>query len=297
MVIERQEDVTRSVLEVMERTGDPRLREILVSLVKHLHGFVREVGLTEPELRAATALLTEIGQLTTDSHNEMVLMAGSLGVSSLVCLLNNGDDGARETSQSLLGPFWRLGVPRIENGGTIVRCDTPGPALFVELRFVERDGAPVEGAEVDVWQASPDGFYENQDPGQAAMNLRGKLVTDAEGRIRFRSVKPAGYPIPTGGVVGRLLAAQGRHPYRPAHLHALAVKQGLKTLISQIYADDDPRLETDVQFGVTRALVGRFQRHDEPHPGEPALAPPWYSLDHALTMEPGEAKLPQPPIK
>src|SRR5918998_3383025 len=221
MIIERHEDVTPAVLEVMERTRDPRLRDIMVSLVKHLHGFIRDVRLTEAEFRDATALLNEIGQLTTDTHNEMVLMAGSLGVSSLVCLLNNGDDGNTETSQSLLGPFWRLNSPRVENGGSIVPSDTPGDPLFVTAQVQDQDGAPIPGAEVDVWHASPIGLYENQDPEQAEMNLRGKFATDADGRFAFRSVMMVGYPIPTDGVVGRLLRAQHRHPYRPAHLHAL----------------------------------------------------------------------------
>jgi catechol 1,2-dioxygenase len=297
MIIERQQDVTEAVLRVMEQTSDPRLREIMVSLVTHLHAFVREVRLSEEEFRAAVAILSELGQLTTDDHNEMVLMAGSLGVSSLVCLLNNGDDGATETSQSLLGPFWRMHSPRVKNGGTIVRSATPGPAMLVDLRVQDRGGRPIVGAEVDIWHSSPVGLYENQDPEQADMNLRGKLTTDSEGRIRFRSVKPAGYPVPTGGVVGRLLEAQQRHPFRPAHLHALVFKEGFKTLTSQVYADDDPRLETDTQFGVTRALIGRFVRHDEPHPSDPTLEAPWYKLDYTFTMEPGKATLPRPPIK
>ncbi|MEQ9331535.1 dioxygenase [Thalassobaculum sp.] len=252
MIAERPDDVTAAALAVMARTADPRLREIMVALVRHLHGFVREVRLTEAEFREATAILNEIGRLSDDRHNEAVLMAGSLGVSALVCLLNNGDGGA--TSQNLLGPFWRMHSPPVANGGSIIRSDTPGPALFVTARVVDRDGRPVAGAEVDVWHSSPVGLYENQDPEQAEMNLRGKLTTDSEGRFWFRTVKPAGYPIPTGGVVGRLLQAQGRHPFRPAHLHALVFKDGYKTLTSQVYADDDPNLETDVQFGVTRAL-------------------------------------------
>ena len=199
----------------MARTRDPRLREIMISLVSHLHAFVRDIRLTEPEFREATALLSELGRLSTDNHNETVLMAGSLGVSSLVCLLNNGDGGQTETSQSLLGPFWRLNSPRVENGGSIVRSETPGPPLFVSARVVDRDGQPVAGAEVDVWHASPVGLYENQDPGQAEMNLRGKFLTDDNGRFSFRSVMMVGYPIPTDGVVGRLLEAQGRHPFRP----------------------------------------------------------------------------------
>jgi catechol 1,2-dioxygenase len=297
MVIERQQDVTPAVVAVMERTVDPRLREIMVSLVKHLHGFVREVRLTEEEFRRAAAILNEMGNLASDSHNETVLMAGSLGVSTLVCLLNNGDNGNTETSQSLLGPFWRLNSPRVDNGGSIVRSETPGDPLFVNARVVDRNGLPIAGAEVDVWHASPVGLYENQDPEQAEMNLRGKFTTDADGRFWFRSVMMVGYPIPTDGVVGRLLKLQNRHPYRPAHLHALIFKEGFKVLISQVYDPTDPHINDDVQFGVTRALTGSFIRHEESHPTEPEITPPWYSLDHVYVMEPGEAVLPTPPIK
>lgn len=296
-IIQRHNELTDAVIAVMERTADPRLREILVSLTRHLHAFVRDVRLTEDEFRAATAMLARIGQQTTDSHNEMVLMAGSLGVSSLVCLLNNGNSGTTETSQSLLGPFWRLNSPRVANGGSIVRSDTPGPVFFMKARVEDREGKPIAGAEVDIWHSSPVGFYENQDPTQEDMNLRGKFTTDAEGRFWFRSVKPAGYPIPTNGVVGQLLGVQGRHPYRPAHVHALIFKQGYKTVISQVYAHDDPNLESDVQFGVSRALVGDFKRHDKPHPANPDVGAPWYSLDYTFVMEPGEARLPRPPIK
>ena len=218
MIVEREQDVTAAALEAMQRTADPRMREIMTSLVKHLHGFVRDTRLTEAEFREATAILAEMGRLTTDTHNEFVLMAGSLGVSSLVCLLNNGDGGNTETDQSLLGPFWRPNSPRVDNGGSIVRSDTPGPALFVSGRVLDREGRPVAGAEVDVWHASPVGLYENQDPGQADMNLRGKFTTDADGGFSLRSVMFVGYPIPTNGVVGRLLKAQSRHPYRPARV-------------------------------------------------------------------------------
>jgi catechol 1,2-dioxygenase len=297
MIIQRQEDVTPAVLAVMERTADPRLREIMVSLVRHLHGFVREVRLTEAEFRDAAEILNEMGKLASDTHNETVLMAGSLGVSSLVCLLNNGDGGNTETSQSLLGPFWRPHSPPTPNGGSILRSDTPGEPLFVQARVQDQQGRPIAAAEVDIWHASPVGFYENQDPDQAEMNLRGKFTTDEQGRFWFRSVGMVGYPIPTGGVIGRLLHAQDRHAFRPAHLHALIFKEGYKTLISQVYDPHDPNIETDVQFGVTRALVGDFVRHDEPHPAEPGVEPPWYSLDYTYTMEPGEARLPRPPIK
>ena len=297
MIIGREQDVTVAASAVMERTSDSRLREIMGSLVKHLHGFVRDVRLTEAEFREATAMLAELGRQSTDTHNEVVLMAGSLGVSSLVCLLNNGDDGNTETSQSLLGPFWRLNSPRVENGGSIVRSETPGAALFVSGRVVDQTGKPIAGAEVDIWHASPVGLYENQDPEQADMNLRGKFTTDADGRFAFRSVMMVGYPIPTNGVVGRLLKAQSRHPYRPAHLHALIFKPGFKVLISQVYDPADPHIDSDVQFGVTKALIGDFVRHDAPHPAVADVRPPWYSLDYVYRMEVGEAVLPRPPIK
>lgn len=297
MILHSEQEVTEAALGVMQRTADPRLKEIMTALVSHLHAFVREVRLTEDEFRAATAILNEIGQLQSDSHNEMVLMCGSLGVSTLVCLLNNGQNGQTETSQSLLGPFWRLNSPRVENGGTIIRSDTPGEPLVVRGTVVDTAGQPVAGAEVDVWHASPVGFYENQDPGQAAMNLRGKFVTDADGQFWFRTVKMVGYPIPTDGVVGRLLKAQGRHPYRPAHLHALIFKPGFKTLISQVFDPTDPNLESDVQFGVTAALTGDFIRHESPNPEDPSMPVPWHSLDYTYVMEAGEAKLPMPPIK
>jgi hydroxyquinol 1,2-dioxygenase len=186
--------------------------------------------------------------------------------------------------------------PATPNGGSIVRSPTPGPVLFVNAAFKDGNGNPVVGAEVDVWQSSPEGYYENQDPVQADMNLRGKFTTDQNGHIDFRSVKPAGYPIPVDGPVGELLRAQGRHNMRPAHLHVLAAKDGFKTLVSQVYVPDDPHIETDVQFGVTRHLIGDYVRHD----GEPAPAPdvkgPWYSLDYTFTMERGHSRLPRPPI-
>lgn len=297
MINDHDKALTSDVLGVMLQTQDPRLREIMLSLVRHLHSFVREVQLTEAEFREATSLLNEIGQLASDTHNETVLMAGSLGVSSLVCLLNNGSNGNTETSQSLLGPFWRLNAPRVKNGGTIVRSGTPGDPLFVTGRVLDRSGHPIAGAEVDIWHASPVGLYEQQDPEQAEMNLRGKFTTDADGRFWFSTVMMVGYPIPTDGVVGRLLTAQNRHPYRPAHLHALIVKQGFKVLISQVYDPNDPHIDTDVQFGVTKALLGNFVRHNKPHPIDQAVTTLWYSLDYTYVMQPGATILPKPPIK
>ena len=160
----------------------------------------------------------------------------------------------------------------------------------------DREGRPVAGAEVDVWHSSPVGLYENQDPTQAEMNLRGRFITDDAGRFHFRSVKPAGYPIPIDGPVGDLVRATGRHHYRPAHLHFMIYKPGFKTMISQIYAPDDAHIDSDVQFGVTRALIGDYVRHDEPS-AEHGFAAPWYSLDQQFVIEPGEARRPIAPIR
>ena len=296
MIIENQVMVTEAVIEAVSRTEDPRLREILLSLVRHLHGFVREVHLSEREFQQAVGIIAAMGQKTTASHNEVVLMAGSLGVSSLVCLLNNGNNGQTETQANLLGPFWRDDQPLSASGDSLVRSPTPGPGLVVRVSIEDGQGRPVAGAEVDVWHSSPEGLYENQDPAQAEMNLRGRFVSDENGRFHFRSVKPAGYPIPVDGPVGELVKATRRHNFRPAHLHFMIYKPGFKTLISQIYSPDDEHIDSDVQFGVTRALIGNYVRHDEPSP-EPGFAAPWYSLDQRFVVEPGESRRPVAPIR
>ena len=295
MIIQKQEDVTPKVLDAYKSIDDPRLREIVESLVKHLHAFAREVHLTEEEFQTGAQIIARMGQLSNATHNEVVLMSGSLGFSALVCLLNNGNNGQTETTANLLGPFWRMNSPRTENGGTIVRSPTPGPPIFVNSWVKDRNGKPIEGAEVDVWHSSTEGFYEQQDPKQAPMNLRGKFMTDKDGHFWFRSIKPAGYPIPIEGPVGDLLRAGKRHNFRPAHLHFLIFKQGFKTLISQIYSNDDDKLDTDVQFGVTRALIGDYKlRTDKPPAAD--VKGEWYSLDQTFVMEPGKARLPKPPI-
>jgi hydroxyquinol 1,2-dioxygenase len=296
MIIENQDDLTRAVLSEVERTPDSRLRRILASAVQHLHAFVRDTELTEAEFRQICGLIAKAGQLTTPSHNEVVLAAGSLGVSALVCLLNNRVDGEHETTANLMGPFWRMGSPTTPNGGSIVRSATPGDPVFVTAWVRDDQGQAVADAEVDVWQASGEGYYENQDPAQADMNLRGKFRTDAQGRITFRTVKPSGYPIPVNGPVGALIRAQGRHNMRPAHIHFLVHKPGYKTQFSQLYSSDDPHLETDVQFGVTRALVGQYVLHENEPAPNPDVHGRWYSLEHTFVITRGEAALPPPPI-
>jgi protocatechuate 3,4-dioxygenase beta subunit len=282
MVIRSESDVTEAVLGEMRRTPDARTRQILASLVTHLHAFVREVRLTEPEFQQAIGYLNAIGQKTTPSHNEAMLIAGALGVSNLVCLINN----THPTQANNLGPFFRAGAPRCSDGDSLLRSPTVGPPLFFKGFVKDSKGNPVAGAEVDVWHSSPVGLYENQDPGQAEMNLRGKLTTLADGSFSFRSVKPAGYPVPIDGPNGALLGAQKRHNMRPAHLHFLIYKPGFKTIASQVYDPADPHLHTDSQFGVTEALIGDYRQQADGS----------YHLEFTFRIEPGEARLPRAPI-
>jgi catechol 1,2-dioxygenase len=296
MIIETHDDITRAVLAEVERTPDARLRELLAAAVRHLHAFVRETRLTEAEFRGLCALIARTGQLTNASHNEVVLAAGSLGVSALVCLLNNGDGGqGGETTANLMGPFWRQGSPETPQGGSIVRSPTPGDPVFVTAWIRDPEGRPIADAEVDVWQASGEGYYENQDSQQADMNLRGKFRTGSDGCVRFRTVKPSGYPIPVSGPVGALIRAQGRHNMRPAHIHFMIHKPGCKTQFSQLYSSDDPHLETDVQFGVTRSLIGQYVAHEGEAPAADVTGR-WYTLEHTFVVPPGDDTLPPPPI-
>jgi protocatechuate 3,4-dioxygenase beta subunit len=291
MIIEREDQVTEAVLSETQRIEDPRLKQIIQSLITHLHGFARDVRLTEQEFNTAINLVTALGRLTTDSHNETRLIAGSLGLSTLVCMMNNGG-----TTANLLGPFWRKDAPRVENGGSIVRSPTPGAVLVFTGHVVDTEGRPIVGAQVDVWHASTKGLYENQDPTQADWNLRGRFTTDETGSFSYRTIKPSGYPVPAGGPTEKLLNLQHRHPFRPAHLHALVYKEGFKTIASQVYGDDDENLASDAQFGVITNAIGHYIRHDQEPAPDGSTRAPWYSMAYTFVLKRGESWLPTPPV-
>ena len=295
MIIEGQESVTAAVRQAMAATPDPRLRQVMDALIRHAHAFVREVRPTEEEFEFGLDFLAAIGKACTDTHNEAVLLLRRArrlhpGLPAQQRPGRRHGDRRRPARPVLARQLARDARRRLHPARPDARARRSSPTAAC----AGPDGAPIAGARVDVWQASPDGLYENQDPAQADMNLRGRFTTDAEGRFRFRSVRPAGYPVPTDGPAGDLLRAQRRHPYRPAHLHFLVHKPGFKTLVTQVFVDEDEHLETDVVFGVTRALVGGFERHDGPAPD--GTEGEWYSLGYAFTLEPGEARLPRPPI-
>jgi protocatechuate 3,4-dioxygenase beta subunit len=287
---------TAVVLAAMENTPNPRLKEILASLVRHAHAFLNEVKLTDEEFERGLDFIRRVGLTCTDSHNEVVLLADVLGLSTLVKVLNNATNEER-TGGALLGPFYRGGSPRYEHGDSIVQSTALAPPLFVSGLVLDTNRQPICNACVEVWQASPVGLYENQDPHQPEMNLRGHFFTDAQGAVNFRSVRPAGYPVPTHGPVGDLLRLQKRHPYRPAHLHFVVVADGYSTLISQIFADNAEYLDSDVVFGVTRDLIGEFERHEKGKGPHPETQEPYYTLECVFVLGVGVSTYPTPPIK
>ena len=295
-IVDDPDAITEVVLKAMSDTDDGRLKQIVDALVRHAHAFFREIRLTDQEFEKGLEFVKAIGQATVDDHNEVVLCADVLGFSTLVTLLNTADRTNR-TPGALLGPFYRGNSPEYANGDSIVAEGSPGSPLFVRCRVVNTAGNAVENAVVDVWQASPIGLYENQDPGQPDMNLRGRFHTDANGVFRFRSVRPAGYPVPTHGPVGMLLENQHRHPYRPAHIHFVVIADGYETLVSQVFADDSEHLGSDVVFGVNRSLVGKFLAHEDGKAPALDVTGLYYTLEYEFVVAEGTPTYPTPPIK
>ncbi len=239
---------------------DPRLREIMQSLVRHLHGFVADVGLTRDEWFAGIRFLTEVGHLCDDQRQEFILLSDTLGVSMLVEMVNqDGADGT--TEPTVLGPFHVDGAPRRAMGDSIAIADD-GQPLALEGVVRDLDGQPIAGAELDVWQTASNGFYDVQDPEQPPMNLRGIFTTGADGRFWFATVRPVAYSIPDDGPVGRMLAATGRHPMRPAHVHVVVSAPGFRPITTHLFDRASDYLDSDAVFGVRESLVVDLTRGD-----------------------------------
>jgi catechol 1,2-dioxygenase len=276
-----------TVLASNATTANPRLRFLLEHLIRHIHTYALEVELTTAELEVALDFLVRIGQATGPEKHEGILLSDLLGLSTLVALSDaKSAIAAGGTEPALLGPFWRAQQPLLPHGHDIASDDTPGETLTVTGRVTSLDGTPLANARVEVWQASPKGFYENQDPEQSDMNLRGRFETDADGRFWFVTVRPAGYPVPTDGPCGELLAAQGRHSMRPAHLHFIVIAPDHKVLVTQIFDEDDPYAGDDAVFGTVGSLLRRFEPDANGR----------FTLDVALKLEPGEQRIPHCPL-
>jgi hydroxyquinol 1,2-dioxygenase len=258
-----EETATGAVVASFEGAADPRLREVLGSLVRHLHGFVREVEPTFEEWERAIGFLTATGQKCDDTRQEFILLSDVLGVTMLVDAINHRT-ATKATDSTVLGPFHMVASPRRELGDTINLVATSEPCV-VTGRVLSLDGSPLAGALVDVWQADDHGFYDVQQPGtQPQGNGRGLFTCDDDGRFWFRTVTPSPYPIPTDGPVGRLLTATGRHPYRPAHIHFIVAADGHLPVTTHIFVAGSPYLDSDAVFAVKQRLITDFARVDDP---------------------------------
>ncbi|MFF1674471.1 intradiol ring-cleavage dioxygenase [Streptomyces sp. NPDC058256] len=263
MTTEHTADLTGEVVDSLQRTADPRLRELLSALTRHLHAFVRETEPTMEEWERAIGFLTATGQMCTDTRQEFILLSDVLGVSMLVETINGRrDPGATEST--VLGPFHMTESPVRELGANIDLVGTGEPCV-VSGRVLSADGTPIPGAVLDVWQADPEGYYDVQRPDvQPAGNGRGLFTADTEGRFWFRSCVPSPYPIPTDGPVGELLKAADRHPYRPAHIHFIASAEGHTPVTTHIFVAGSEYLDSDAVFAVKQSLIQDFADTDDP---------------------------------
>lgn len=280
-----EENITEAVVNTFANTENPRVKEILTSLVKHMHAFVREVELTEEEWLYGIQFLTRAGHMCDDKRQEFILLSDTMGVTTLKDIINNRKP-AGVTEYTILGPFYVSGaaeMPALAN----IAGDTPGEPVVVSGRVTDPAGQPIANALLDVWQASAEGFYDVQLPDQTELNLRGKFRTNAEGRYAFRTIKPSFYPIPGDGPVGQMLRAVGRHPYRPAHIHFILSADGYEAVTTELFVEGDPYLDTDAVFGVRGSLVVDFVRHDSAEEAARyGVANPFCTVEYDFVLQP-----------
>lgn len=270
-------NITQAVLEHVSNAPDARVRQVSEALVRHLHAFIREIEPSEAEWEAGIAFLTQTGQKCSDVRQEFILLSDVLGVSMLVDAINHRlPGGATETT--VFGPFY-VPPPAFANGADITGHLT-GVPMYVEGTVCGVDGTPIVGATVDVWHSDRDGFYDLQKLDDATgLAARGRLTTDDTGRFFFWTVRPTAYPIPDDGPVGRMLAAQERHPFRPEHVHFMIAAAGHRKLVTHIFAEGDTYLDSDVVFGVKASLIEPVVEHEGGcAPDGRPMGERWYSL-------------------
>lgn len=266
-------EITQAAIDRMADAPDARLREVLSVVLRHLHDAIREARLTEAEWEAAIAFLTRTGRMCSDTRQEFILLSDVLGVSMLVDAIHHaGEDGISEST--VFGPFYAGRQPVLAPGASILKRPEQGTPLQVRGTVGDIDGAPIAGALVEVWQTAPNGLYDVQDPEQPAGHLRASFETAADGSFAFATILPVSYAIPDDGPVGDLLKAMGRHPNRPAHLHFMITAAGCRRLVTHLFIDGDPYLESDAVFGVKSSLIVRPQ----------VLADGGLAIDHDFTL-------------
>jgi hydroxyquinol 1,2-dioxygenase len=253
--------ITESVLERLAECPDPRLKEVITALLRHLHEFAREVKLTPAEWMKGIEFLTDVGHITDDKRQEFILLSDTLGLSALVDILANGERSSMATESSLLGPFFREGAPELPNAGNIAP-GIEGEPLLVHGSIASTEGQPLAGAQIDVWQASSKGLYDLQFDNfkGAEMNLRARFRSKVDGTFDFVTVKPSSYGVPSDGPVGKMLHALGRHPFRPAHIHFIISAPGYRPLVTALYIEGDRYIDSDAVFGSREQLVVKYQR-------------------------------------
>ncbi len=252
-----EDNLTDAVLARLDGCTDPRLKQVMASMIRHLHAFVREVEPTPDEWFAAIRFLTHTGQICDDQRQEYILLSDTLGVSMLVDAINNRKP-AGATESSVLGPFYVEGAPECHSGADLAPGDGPGVQVSGSVRAT--DGKPLGNAILDIWQTAPNGLYHVQDGAAADYHLCGKVPAEADGSYRFRTLKPVSYAIPDDGPVGQLLDKLGRHPFRPAHIHFIVSAPGYKPVVTQLFSEGDDYLESDAVFGVKNSLVVDYEQ-------------------------------------
>jgi hydroxyquinol 1,2-dioxygenase len=253
-----QDNITQAVIARLAETPDPRLKEIMTSLVQHLHAFAREVKLTEGEWFQGIEFLTRVGHITDDKRQEFILLSDTLGLSMLTVAMNN-DKPAGCTEATVFGPFYVEGAPTFDLGEDVAQ-GAPGVACEVRGQVRGLDGETVAGAEIHVWQADAEGKYDVQRSELDAHQARGVLHANGKGQYHFKSILAEPYPIPDDGPVGDMLRATGRHPWRPAHLHFMIKAPGYETLITHVFRNGDSYLDSDAVFGVRQSLVADWRQ-------------------------------------
>ena len=280
-----EQSITQAVIDRLDQSDDPRFKRVMTSLVTHLHDFVREVRLTEPEWLAAIEFLTDVGQTCTPKRQEYILLSDTLGVSVLVITLNHpADNGSAEST--VLGPFYWEGAPDLPRGSNLAE-GVKGEPTFYSGRVLSADGTPLANALLDIWSGDGDGDYDMQIPGETGMKARGKIRTDAEGRYWFRSIRPTFYPVPTDGPVGRMLRKMGRHPNRPGHIHMIVSAAGHHPVTTHLFVAGSEYLDSDAVFGMKESLVAQFDRHlPGVGPGGVRMAVPFYTVNYDFRLRP-----------
>jgi len=254
-----KDTLTDVVLTTIADDTDARYREIMTALIRHMHGFVKDVDLSQKEWLAAIEFLYQTGQKTTRQRNEFILLSDTLGITSLIDLLSSQvTEGTTESS--VLGPFYVEGAPMIDNGGDLIGQNS-GDCGVVRGRVMTVDGTRIPGALLDIWQNASNGLYAGEDPDQADDNLRCRLHADTEGAYSFTTIRPMPYTVPDDGPAGIMLHAMGRHPWRPAHIHFKVSADGYQDLVTELYPDDDRYIEEDAVFGVRDSLSVAFTRN------------------------------------